>query len=118
MAKKSPTARTLERQRKEGWTAQVVEKWNAHARVRIDLFGCLDVVAIGNGILGVQATSGSNLAARRTKSAAEPKLLTWLASGGRFQLWGWRKLKKSNRWEVRRVEGVRAGEGIEWVEVE
>ena len=116
---KSPTARTLERLRKVGWTAQVVERWNAYAKVRVDLFGVIDVVAIDSsvGIVGIQATSGSNMSARLKKSEAEPRLLTWLQSGGKFFVYGWRKLKKSNRWEVRVVEGVRSGDGIEWVEV-
>jgi hypothetical protein len=89
----SPTSRTLERLRSDGWTAQVVEKWNPHARIRQDLFNVIDIVAIkaGHKILGVQACAGASHAARRTKSLAEPKLFTWLAAGGTFEIWSWAK---------------------------
>jgi hypothetical protein len=42
----SPTQRSLAECRKRGYTAQVVEKWNSHAKVRVDLFGVIDIVAI------------------------------------------------------------------------
>lgn len=105
----SPTARTLAALRKEGWTAQVVEKWNAHAKVRVDLYGIIDILAMRNGkLLGVQATSGSNAAARVKKARAEPRLAEWLACGCAFEVHGWRKVKvkrggKATKWEVRRI---------------
>lgn len=92
----SPTARTLERLRKEGYTCQVVEKWQAFSKRRIDLFGVIDIVAVipGTvGVLGIQATSRGNVKARITKSLAEPKLLTWLQAKNEFEVWGWGKLK-------------------------
>ena len=67
---KSPTQRTLEHLRKEGWPlVQVVERWNQFAKRRIDLFGFVDVVAFHpeRGWLLVQATSGSNSCARIKK---------------------------------------------------
>ena len=39
----TPTARSLNRLRADGWLAQVVERWNAHAMIRQDLFGFIDV---------------------------------------------------------------------------
>lgn len=90
MAKTSPTQRSLRYLRENGYEAQVVERWNQFAGIRQDLFGCIDIVAVGNGeILGVQATSASNLSARRTKS--EPLAKGWLANGGQFELHGWSK---------------------------
>lgn len=90
----SPTQRTLQNLRSQGYTVQVVERWNSFARKRIDLYGCIDLVACGQGsILGVQATSWSNHAARRNKSIAEPRLYDWLASGGRFEVWSWKGRK-------------------------
>ena len=35
----SPTQRSLQHCRKNGWIAGVVEKWNQYARIRQDLFG-------------------------------------------------------------------------------
>ena len=106
----TPTQRALADLREEGWTAQVVEKWNPYARIRQDLFGCIDLVAVHSeqGTIGVQACAGASLAARIAKSCAEPRLVTWLQAGNRFECWGWRKLKvkrggKAVRWDVRRV---------------
>ncbi|WP_428851320.1 hypothetical protein [Imbroritus primus] len=49
----SPTQRTLALLRKEGYTAEVTEHWNAFAGIRQDLFNVIDVLALGDGeILG------------------------------------------------------------------
>jgi len=102
----SPTQRTLAALRADGWVAQVVEHWNAFARIRQDLWGCIDVLAMREGrILGVQATSGTNVQARMKKSMAEPRLKIWLSAGGEFEVWGWRKVGKKGKrktWQVRR----------------
>lgn len=88
----SPTQRTLAECRKRGWTAAVVERWNPHARIRQDLFGCIDIVALTpNGILGIQACAGSSHVARMTKSLAEPRLSAWRDAGGGFAVWSWAK---------------------------
>jgi hypothetical protein len=61
----SPTQQTLALFRGRGYVAAVVERWNHHARIRQDLFGCLDVVAVGNGeTVGVQACAYSDIAKR------------------------------------------------------
>lgn len=102
----SPTQRTLARLRETpGVSADVVEKWIPQARRRKDVAGCIDVVAYGRpvGVLGVQTTSATNHAARRTKALAEPRLRQWLAGQARFEIWSWRKVKA--RW-VCRVEAV------------
>ena len=41
----SPTQRTLKRLRDLGYLAEVVERWNPHAKVRNDLFGFGDVMS-------------------------------------------------------------------------
>ena len=85
----------------------ITEKWIPQARRRIDLFGIIDVLAIRDDeILGVQATTGPNAAARVTKALAEPRLERWLLAGGHFEVWGWRKVGargKRKLWAVRRV---------------
>lgn len=92
----TPTQRALAVCREQGWTAGIVEKWNPHARIRQDLFGCIDLIVADEreGILGVQVTSGANVSARLAKAKAEPRLVKWLSSGGRFEVWGFRKLAK------------------------
>jgi hypothetical protein len=101
----SPTQRTLAECKRRGWTAAVVEKWNPHARIRQDLFGCIDILAITpTGLLGIQACAGASHAARRTKSAQEPRLASWLASGQRFAIWSWAKRGprgKRKVWQLR-----------------
>jgi hypothetical protein len=102
----SPTKRTLELLRKEGFTAAVVERWNGHARIRQDLFGCIDVVAVHParpGVLGIQCTTTANQAARLTKALAVPELQVWLAAGNAFEIWGWKKSRRTGRWEVSRT---------------
>ena len=90
----SPTQRALAHCREQGWTVAITEHWNSYAKIRQDLFGCLDLIVLdgkGGGPLGVQVTSGSNVAARLTKSKAEPRLRSWLKSPARFEVWGYRQ---------------------------
>jgi len=108
--KTSPTQRSLKLLRDEGYTVQVVEKWQAFAKKRVDLFGCIDIIAIKDGVtgvLGVQTTSGSNLAAREKKARAIPALTTFLDAGNSFELHGWSKKGKAGKrklWTVTRKE--------------
>jgi hypothetical protein len=105
-AKKSPTSRSLEYLRKCGYPlVQVVERWNMHARVRIDLFGIIDIVAIDceGETFGIQATSGDNVAARVTKIAESDALAVCLKAGWRIVVHGWRK-NAAGRWTLREVE--------------
>lgn len=106
----SPTQRSLAAWRAAGATAEVVERWNPHARIRQDLFGIIDIVAAHDGaIWGVQTTSAGNMSARITKAKAEPKLLAWLRCGGRFVVEGWGKRGprgKRKVWVRRQVEIV------------
>jgi hypothetical protein len=88
----SPTARTLQFLRSAGITCQVVEKWNPHAKVRQDLFGCIDIIALINEkIVGIQVTSDSNHAARARKASEEPRVWEWVGAGGWFVVWSWGK---------------------------
>jgi hypothetical protein len=106
----TPTARTLTLLRREGFTAGVVERWLPYARMRSDLFGCMDVVAVRGGepgVLGVQATTAANLAARLKKAKQQPELRAWLAAGNRFAVFAWHK--RGGRWQVRMVS-VQAGD--------
>jgi hypothetical protein len=104
----TPTARTLKQLRKEGYVCQVVEKWNPYARIRQDLFGFIDIVAIKDQeILGVQATSASNLSARVHKALACPHLAAWLKANARFEVWGWSKKGprgQAKHWQATRRE--------------
>ena len=94
MTKTSPTVRSLALLRKQGFHAQVVERYNQYARVRVDLFGFIDIVAIKegeSGVTGVQTTSASNLSARVNKILGIPAAQLWLATGNRILVHGWAK---------------------------
>lgn len=100
----SPTQRTLAHLRKAGYPlVQVVERWNPYARVRQDLFGIIDVVAVGADIVGVQATSSSNVAARVRKLTESEALPILRQAGIRVLVHGWRKAA-NGRWTVREVD--------------
>ena len=67
----SPTQRTLKKLRDSGDypLVAIVERWNAFAKIRQDLFGIIDLLAIdskGNTV-GIQVTSYSNISARVKK---------------------------------------------------
>lgn len=105
----TPTQRTLKLLRDQGWTAEIVERWNQYARIRQDFAGFADILAFNSrasrGVLAVQTTSGTNLAARRAKILASEKAREWLAAGNFITLHGWRKLKprgvKVPKWDCR-----------------
>lgn len=83
--------RSLAYLRELGWTAEIVERWNPHAKVRHDLFGFGDILAIqpGKAPLIVQTTTCAHMAERIAKIQAEPRCLTWRAAGGDIVVHGW-----------------------------
>ena len=94
MTKISPTQKSLKELRSAGYIAQVVEKWNPFAKVRQDLFGVIDIVAVHPdliGVLGVQCTTKAHIKERLAKANAEPKLQVWLKAKNRFVVHGWEK---------------------------
>jgi hypothetical protein len=92
---KSPTQRALEIARGHGYQAAVTEHWNPHARIRQDLFGFCDILAVAPGeTLAIQATSANMVSDRVDKLTADPKVapLVWdcLRAGWRIEVWGLR----------------------------
>ena len=68
MSKPSPTSRSLEVLREQGYTVEVVEKWNSFTKTKKDLFGFIDILAIKRDeTLAVQATA-SGVSARLKKN--------------------------------------------------
>ena len=104
---KGPTERTLAELRRQGYRADVVEKWIPQARRRKDLFDIIDIVAIGNGeTIGVQCTSASNVASRVTKIEESDAVRDLRESGWRLLVIGWRSkmVGKQKRWVYREVD--------------
>ena len=107
MAKTSPTQLTLKKLKSEGYnTVQVCEHYNFFAKVRIDLFNFIDVLAISDDgeVLAVQCTSKSNISSRIKKIANNINIGAIRKAGWRVEVWGWFK-NKSKRWECK-IEDV------------
>lgn len=88
----TPTRRSLEHLRKAGWLVAVVERWNPHAKIRQDLFGFADLLAVkDNTVMLVQTTTAPNVAARVAKILAEPRARLWFAPTRTIMVHGWAK---------------------------
>ncbi len=88
----SPTGRTLDRLRRQGFLAETVERWLPRINRRRDLFHLADVLAVHPAekvFLLVQCTSHGNLASRVRKCQSRPEAALWLRAGGLIQCWGW-----------------------------
>ena len=93
----SPTQRTLGALRNLGYICAIVEKWNAYARKRQDMFGIIDIVALapGRGVGGIQSC-GTDFAGHHKKFTEEraQECIQWLETPGTFlEIWSWRKVK-------------------------
>ncbi len=101
----SPTARSLAHLKELGYQAKVVEKWNPFAKIRQDLFG-VDLLALKpDEVLVIQATTGSNHAARRTKLEEAGFIALWNGAGVTLEIWSWAQQGprgKRKPWQVRR----------------
>lgn len=87
----SPTARSLDLLRRRGYLAEVVEHQQRHALKTNDLFGFVDIVAIGVGeTLAVQTTSADHVSHRVEKITASPNLARVKLGGWRVVVHGWR----------------------------
>lgn len=91
----SPTERTLKYLRFLGYTAVVTERWNPFAKIRQDLFGIVDVLAVRKGeTLAVQCTSDANVSSRVNKIVDHESTPKLLEAGWRIEVHGWTKGKR------------------------
>ncbi len=102
----SPTQRSLKELRRLGWCAAVTERWNSFAKLRQDLWGFVDVLAMkpGEGFMAIQATTTGNQSKRIKKILEEPRALLFLQARGRLFVHGWLKSKKDGRWKLTETE--------------
>jgi len=108
----SPTQRSLKYLRDQGMTCQVVEHWNQWARIRQDLWGFVDIVALKvdldarpgyqGSTIGVQTTSLSNVSARVEKIKASELYPIVKYAGWMIVVHGWGK-GKDGKWKLREV---------------
>lgn len=111
----SPTQRTLRELRNQGCVCDIVERFNPYAGEfgkRMDFLGFADLIACyPRSICAIQCC-GQSFAEHKTKILENENAPEWLKSGGRIEIWGWRKLKlkrggKAERW-MPRVEEITA----------
>lgn len=85
----SPVQRTLKWLREHGYEAQKTEHFNWHAKVRQDLFGFIDVLAVSeHHLLAIQCSDDSHHAAHRKKilTSKVAKLLVYHMD---IEIWSW-----------------------------
>lgn len=110
----TPTSRSLEKMRQDGYIAAVVEKWvpagpagYKGAIITRDAWNFGDILACKVGEIGatlVQTTTSANMASRIAKIKTIPEAGIWLASGNRIVVHGWSKkgdAGKRKLWECR-----------------
>jgi hypothetical protein len=101
---KSPTKRSLEHMRKQGYSCAIVEHWNSFVRRRQDLFGFIDVLCLRDGeTVAVQTTSASNMSERIKKIADHENVAAVRAAGWKIIVHGWRK-NAAGRYVLREVD--------------
>lgn len=90
----SPTQRSLKYLRDEGYLVAIVEHWQPFARIRKDLWGWADLLAIKRGeVLAVQVTSEG--VANRVKKITDSETIGRVREAGvRVEVHGWRKNSK------------------------
>ncbi len=100
----TPTARSLKHLREQGYTCQVVERWNSFTKTRHDLWGIGDILCLrGAETLLVQTTSGDNVSKRVAKIADCEHLPAIREAGWRIICHGWRK-GANGRYTLREVD--------------
>lgn len=93
----SPTQRALKLLRARGWKVAITEKWNQFAKVRQDVFGFGDLLAINTNegeIILIQVCAGASHAARKNKILNIPEAKDWILAGGLILLISFRKNSK------------------------
>ena len=99
----SPTQRSIGFLKEQGYFVWRTETWNAFAKIRQDLFGFVDLVALGDGqTIGIQTTTGDHAAERVKKIQGHDNLAAVKGAGWSIHVHGWRKLKDG--WQVRVIE--------------
>lgn len=101
MGKVTPMVRTKAVLKESGIKHQVVERYHPRSKkypfgCSEDLFNIIDLIALDNGIVGIQVC-GRDWQEHKRKIMEDEKqnTLDWLSQkGARLEVWGWRKRKK------------------------
>lgn len=96
----SPTQLSLKKLKEEGYLVAITERWNPFAKIRQDMFGFIDLLAVReNEVLAVQTTSASNMSARAKKIADSENVGMVRKSGIKIHIHGW--VKNGRKWECK-----------------
>lgn len=99
----SPTQLSLKKLKSDGYVVAITERWNPFAKIRQDLFGFIDLLALGDDVvIGVQTTTASNMQARAKKIADHENVNAVRKSGIKIIIHGWHKV--GNRWECKEMD--------------
>lgn len=86
------TQRSLKALRDAGYLVAITERWNDFAKIRQDLFGFVDLLALReNETLAVQVTSRENISSRVAKISESEHIAAVRKAGWRIEVHGWRK---------------------------
>ena len=104
MAGKSPTQRSLEYLREQGYHAEVVERFNSFTKRRHDLWTWCDILAIRKDeVLAVQVTAAD--VSTRIKKIQDSDTVALVRDAGiRIEVHGWTK-RANGRYAIR-VEDI------------
>jgi hypothetical protein len=104
MAGKSPTQRSLEYLREQGYHAEVVERFNSFTKRRHDLWTWCDILAIKKDeVLAVQVTA-ADVSSRIKKIQDSDTVALVRDAGIRIECHGWTK-RANGRYAIR-VEDI------------
>ena len=122
----NPSARSKRWLESHGYIVGSTERCIPQARRRIDLYRFIDLLAMPDHnthgqvqrLVGIQATSLTNVAGHCKKLSAEPNLLLWLRHGNLCEIHGWglggkRGARKTYR--LRRLRAVVMGGEVTWI---
>lgn len=88
----TPTQKSLKLLRENGYLCHIVEHWNPFAKIRQDLYGFIDILAVKKKkILGVQTTSRGNVSTRAKKILGHDNYKKVKESGIEIEVHGWEK---------------------------
>jgi hypothetical protein len=100
----SPTERTLKALREKGYTCFIVEHWNSFIKCRQDLFGFVDILALGTDeVIGIQACARGDVSKRVDKIANHKNVGPVRKAGIRIEVHGWERMA-SGEYECRVVD--------------
>lgn len=100
----TPMSLTMEKLKADGYAPFKTEHWNSFARIRQDLFGFCDVLALRkNEVVAIQCTSWGNTSSRVKKIADHENIAVVRDAGIRVLVWGWKKVARG-QWELKEVD--------------